>query len=252
MKNWKSILYTIGGGCLAALAVFLMFSSAKADEKRMCEGVIVRIKDEDKQLLVKQADVLQWATREGTFPLKGMPLSRIKLKTVEQRVESSGIIKECQAYVNLNGYIILDVVVYKPMARILGNARFPDRYMDETGHFFPVSKNYTPTVLLLSGPYFEQIKGLKSEENKDLLELIQTVANDEFWSAQITRMHVDKHKEIQLEPLLGEHLIEFGKPQKIRTKLEKLMVFYTKILPQDAWSKFTEVSVKYDGQIVCR
>lgn len=252
MKNWKSILSTMGGVSLLALALFLMFSSAKSDEKRLCQGVEVRIKDEDSQLLVKEADVLRWATSSGSEPLKGMNLKSIDLKKLERRVENSGIIKECQAYADLHGNLILEVEVYKPLARILGSARFPDRYMDENGRFFPISKNYTPTVLLLSGTYFNNRKGLESNENKDLLLLIKTVATDEFWNAQITRMDVNAQKEVKLEPLLGKHIVEFGKPEKIKSKLEKLLVFYTKILPQDAWSQFQEVSVKYDGQIVCR
>jgi cell division protein FtsQ len=252
MKNIKSILSTLGGLSLLALALFLMFSSAKSDEKRLCQGVVVRILDEDSQLLVKEADVLRWATSSGSEPLKGMNLQSINLKKLERRVENSGIIKDCQAYTDLHGNLILKVEVYKPLARILGSTRFPDRYMDENGRFFPVSKNYTPTVLLLSGTYFNKRKGLESAENQDLLQLIKTVATDEFWSAQITRMDVDAHKEVKLEPLLGEHIVEFGKPQKVKTKMDKLLVFYTKILPQDPWSKFQEVSVKYDGQIVCR
>ncbi|MCY1373242.1 hypothetical protein D9M69_605030 [compost metagenome] len=124
--------------------------------------------------------------------------------------------------------------------------------MDEKGHFFPVSKNFTPTVLLLSGEFFRDRKGLESSQNKDLLDLVNTVTADEFWNAQITRIDVDRRKEVRMEPLLGENIIEFGKPEKVQTKLEKLMVFYKKILPLEQWSAFKHISVKYDGQIVCK
>jgi len=107
-------------------------------------------------------------------------------------------------------------------------------------------------VLLLSGEFFRDKKGLESSKNKDLLNLVNTVTSDEFWNAQITRMDVDRRKEVMMEPLLGENIIEFGKPEKIPAKLEKLMVFYKKILPREQWSTFKHVSVKYDGQIVCK
>lgn len=250
--NVKTIFHTVGGASLAALALFLIFSSAKSDAVRRCQGLIIRIEEDDKQLLVKKADVEEWVTREGNEPLTGKTIASIDLKKLERRVENSGIIRDCQAWLDLKGNLILDVKVYTPVARILGNSRFPDRYMDENGHFFPVSKNFTPTVLLLSGEYFRDKKGLESSQNKDLLDLVNTVTSDEFWNAQITRMDVDRRKEIQMEPLLGENIIEFGKPEKVQAKLEKLLVFYKKILPQEQWSSFKHISVKYDGQIVCK
>lgn len=250
--NVKTVFNTVGGLGLAALALFLIFSSAKSDAVRRCEKVIVRIEDDDRQLLVKKDDVEKWVTLQGSDPLVGKTLESIDLKKLEKRVENSGIIRDCQAYLDLKGNLILDVEVYKPVARILANSRFPDRYMDEKGHFFPVSKNFTPTVLLLSGEFFRDKKGLESPKNKDLLDMINTITADEFWKAQITRMDIDRHKEILMEPLLGENIIEFGKPEKVQARLEKLMVFYKKILPQDPWSNFKYVSVKYDGQIVCK
>ncbi|MCD8539319.1 MAG: hypothetical protein LRY55_05830 [Leadbetterella sp.] len=250
--NFRTVFNTVGGLGLAALVLFLVFSSAKSDAVRRCGKLIVRIEDDDRQLLVKKEDVEKWATREGSEPLVGKTVADIDLKNLERRVENSGIIRDCQAWLDLKGNLVLDVKVYKPVARILGDSHFPDRYMDEKGHFFPVSKNFTPTVLLLSGDFFRDKKGLESSQNKDLLDLVNTVTSDEFWNAQITRINVDRRKEILMEPLLGDNIIEFGKPEKVQTKLEKLMVFYKKILPQEQWNAFKHVSVKYDGQIVCK
>ena len=250
--NFKALFHTVGGASLAALVLFLVFSSAKSDAVRRCQGLVIRIADDDRQLLVKKDDVEKWVTHNGNEPLTGKTIASIDLKKLERRVENSGIIQDCQAWLDLKGNLILDVQVYKPVARILGNGNFPDRYMDENGHFFPVSKNFTPTVLLLSGDFFRDKKGLESSRNKDLLDLVNTITADEFWNAQITRMDVDRRKEIRMEPLLGEKIIEFGKPEKVQTKLEKLMIFYKKIMPQEQWSSFKHISVKYDGQIVCK
>lgn len=253
MKNFtlKKALYTLGGGGLAAIALFLILSSAKSDSIRRCAGLVINIKETSKQLLVKPEDVKKWATLSGSELFEGKVIQEIDLKAVERRVENSGIIKDCQAYIDLKGNLILEVDVFKPVARILGNGRYPDRYMDKSGRFFPVSKNFTPTVMLLSGEYLNVRKGLESEKNKDLVGFINNITEDEFWNAQITRIDVSKTKEIQMVPLLGENIIEFGKPEKVETKLQKLMVFYKKIMPEDQWSSFSRVSVKYDGQIVC-
>ncbi len=250
--NIKTILNTVGGVSLAALALFLVFSSARSDTERRCQGLMIRIEEDAKQLLVKKEDVEKWVTNAGNEPLMGQPVVSVDLKMLERRVENSGIIRDCQAYFDLQGNLHIDVKVFTPVARILGNSRFPDRYMDGEGHFFPVSPNFTPTVLLLSGEFFRDKKGLRSEQNRDLLTLVNTITGDEFWNAQITRLDVNRHKEVKMEPLLGKNIIEFGRPEKIQTKLEKLMVFYKKIIPREQWSTFQHVSVKYDGQIVCK
>lgn len=253
MKNidFKKILYTLSGLSLAAVAVFLIFSSAKSNEIRRCEAVIINIKDDARQLLVKKTDVESWATQNNSEPLVGKTINEINLEGLERRVESSGMIKECEAYVDLKGNLILDVEVFKPVARILGGTTFPDRYMDESGRFFPISQNYTPTVMLVSGSYFNDRKGLESTKNQDLRNFINQITQDNFWNAQITRIDVSRNKEILMVPMLGNNLVEFGKPINVNTKLEKLMVYYKKILPQKQWSNFSKVSVKYDGQIVC-
>lgn len=253
MKNFtfKKALYTLGGGSLALMAIFLMLSSAKSDSTRRCTGLIININETSKQLLVKPEDVKNWATLNGSEPFDGKVIQDIDLKAVERRVENSGIIKDCQAFIDLKGNLILNVDVLKPIARVIGNGHSPDRFMDKTGKFFPVSKNFTPTVLLLSGDYVTVRKGLESQKNQDLVQFINTITQDEFWSAQITRVDISKTKEIHLVPLLGENIIEFGKPEKVDTKLKKLLVFYKKIMPEELWSGFSRISVKYDGQIVC-
>jgi cell division protein FtsQ len=92
---------------------------------------------------------------------------------------------------------------------------------------------------------------LKSEKNSDFLDLINTISEDEFWSAQITQIDVNENKEVSMIPLMGKNTIEFGKPENINAKFDKLFVFYKQILPQKIWSDFSKVSVKYEGQIVC-
>lgn len=253
MKNFniKQILQTLSGVSLFALATFFIFSSAKSDTIRRCEGIKINIKDNANELLVNNKDIENWVTNNGQELLLGKTINSIDLEGLERKITNSGIIKNCEAYIDLKGNLILDVEVYNPIARILGNGSFADRYMDEEGHFFPTSKNFTPTVMLVSGSYFNNRKGLESMKNYDLLSFIKQINKDEFWNAQITRIDVNINKEIQFVPLLGENIVEFGKPEKIDTKLRKLMVFYKKIMPLDQWSGFKHVSVKYDGQIVC-
>ena len=137
------------------------------------------------------------------------------------------------------------------MGRILSDTENPDRYIDAEGNIFPTSKHFSPTVLLISGSYANKVKNLNSEKNADLLSLINIINEDEFWSSQITQIEISEQKEINMIPLMGNNIIEFGKPENVAAKLDKLLIFYKQILPQKIWGDFSKISVKYKGQIVC-
>jgi cell division protein FtsQ len=249
-KLKKTVRYAIGGS-LAAFALFLILAATKNNASRRCQGLETKIKDNAEQFLVTKEDIEKWVTQYGNDPFEGKIIENISLEKVEKRVLESGTVKSCKAYFDRHGYLVLDIEAFKPVGRILSNSENGDRYLDKEGNLFPISKHFSPTVLLISGNYINRLKSLKSEKNSDLLNLINTISEDEFWSAQITQIDVNENKEVNMIPLMGKNVIEFGKPENINAKFDKLLVFYKQILPQKIWSDFSKVSVKYEGQIVC-
>jgi cell division protein FtsQ len=58
-----------------------------------------------------------------------------------------------------------------------------------------------------------------------------------------------------LVPLVGDQKIVFGtanSAEEVKEKFERLKIFYKEAIPYEGWAKYNEISVKYDGQIVCR
>ncbi|MCP9769192.1 cell division protein FtsQ [Lacihabitans sp. LS3-19] len=251
IPKFKKVFSYAIGGTLAVFAVFLILAATKNNSDKRCKGIITNIKDNSEQFLVTKEDIEKWVTQYGNDPFEGKIMENIALSKVEKRILESGKVKKCEAYFDLQSHLVLDIETFKPIARILNHNQVADRYLDEDGNIFPFSKHFTPTVLLISGNYLQNLKNLKSDKNKDLLKLLNTINEDEFWSAQISQIDVDKLKEIKMIPLLGDNIIEFGRPENINSKLGKLLIFYKQILPQKKWSEFSTISVKYEGQIVC-
>jgi cell division protein FtsQ len=247
LKFKKIFAYAIGG----SLIVFLMMAATKNNSDKRCKGIITHIKDNSEQFLMTNDEVEKWVTQYGRDPFEGKIIEKINLSKVEKRILESGKVKKCEAYFDLQSHLIVDLETFKPIARILNQNQSDDRYLDEEGNIFPFSKHFSPRVLLISGDYFQNLKNLKATKNADLLNLLVSIKEDEFWSAQISQIEVNKLKEIKMIPLLGNNTIEFGKPEKINAKLGKLLIFYKQILPQHNWSEFSTISVKYEGQIVC-
>ncbi len=185
--------------------------------------------------------------------LKGASLDRVNMKEVEKKIRRDPFIKDAQLYSDLKGNLVVSAELRRPIARIVRNDG-PDGYISEDGMIMPVSDQFTSRVILISGSYVKQMLGQNNlsatESGVQLMELINTIREDEFWNAQIAQLDIDSKMRITIYPQVGDERIEFGKPENVETKLKKLMIFYKEILPRMGWNKYDRVNLEYEGQIV--
>ena len=185
--------------------------------------------------------------------LKGASLDRVNMKEVEKKIRRDPFIKDAQLYSDLKGNLVVSAEIRRPIARIV-RSDGPDGYIAEDGTVMPVSDKFTSRVILISGPYVRQILKQSnlntSEEGKQLITLINTIREDEFWNAQVAQLDIDSKMRITVYPQVGNERIEFGRPDNVDTKLKKLMIFYKEILPRMGWNKYDRVNLEYEGQIV--
>jgi cell division protein FtsQ len=119
-------------------------------------------------------------------------------------------------------------------------------YLDEAGDKIPVSASYTAHVLATTGFLTE-----KYAKNK-LLPFVLYIENDEFWSAQIEQVHIEKSGEVLLTPLVGNHIIDFGKLDDYQRKLQKMKAFYEQVLANNNWNKYSRITLKYNNQVIAK
>ena len=89
--------------------------------------------------------------------------------------------------------------------------------------------------------YLKQNNMHEKEETQTVMELINTIREDEFWNAQIAQMDIEVKRRITIFPQVGDERIEFGKPENVEVKFKKLMIFYKEILPRTGWNKYNRV-----------
>jgi hypothetical protein len=94
-----------------------------------------------------------------------------------------------------------------------------DVYVDADGSFFPLSDQYSARILLLSGEYFRNMSNLKSKRQEKNLQFISFINEDSFLKAQFTQLDIDANGDINVVPLVGNHIIEFGEPTNIENRL---------------------------------
>jgi cell division protein FtsQ len=131
----------------------------------------------------------------------------------------------------------------------------------------PLNDNYTARVLLANGEIFEpyarrfQFTVNQIKKNKlfsevsildDILDIATYINKDSSLTALIQQIYVNKEKDIELFPAIGNHKIIFGDAQNINEKFNKLKIFYTEGLNKsDAWTKYSIINLKYKNLVVC-
>jgi cell division protein FtsQ len=185
--------------------------------------------------------------------LTGTSIDAINLKSIEGKIRKQPFIKKADLYSDLKGNLVVRAELRRPIARIVRNDG-PDGYIAEDGTVMPVSEKFTSRVILVSGQFvpelLKQANMNDKEESTKILELINKIRSDEFWSAQLAQLDIDKKGRITIFPQVGDERIEFGKADEAEAKFKKLMIFYKEILPRTGWNKYDRVNLEYEGQIV--
>jgi cell division protein FtsQ len=148
-----------------------------------------------------------------------------------------------------------------PIMRVMAN-NGGDYYVDDDGVVVRRRNLYTPRLHIVGGNVNisqSMLNGvsvldtsIKNSILKDIFRLVSYINNDNFWSAQIDQIFVDWQDEIDLIPRVGSHIVHLGTAENFEGKLRNLEVFYEKVLPGVGWNKYSNISLAFKDQIVCR
>jgi len=237
------------------VAAFMLISIGFVDKnygERTCRSIVVNIDNQYENYFVNEKDVVDLLLAGGRMVV-GAKMSDLDLKEIEAKLEEHEFVRNAEAYKDLKGNLIINIDQSRPVARMSGN-KMPDRYISLQGKVLPVSKQFTARVMLITGPWADNpdlhdLTG--NEQGRRLLELIRYINKDPFWKSQIAEMYVSKKGDVTFYTQVSKQRVEFGKPENIDAKFNKLKIFYKEILPAKGWNTYEKVSLKYNNQIVC-
>lgn len=230
---------------------FLIAFSERKQGGSVCMEIVVELGNLNENHFLDEADVIQLVEGSGE-PIKGVGINRIKLKEIEKKLKYDKHILDAELFGDLKGNLIVNVELRRPIARIVQNDA-PDAYIAEDGVIMPVSEKYTSRVVLISGAVKQLLESEdlnKTEQGKQLLQMIEFINADRFWKAQVAQLDLGRDGKIIIYPQMTGQLVEFGRPENINVKFKKLMVFYKEILPTRGWTRYERVNLEYEGQVV--
>lgn len=248
--SWRNMLYGfMGGVVLVGLVVLMGFIDAKSEEQACTEVEVILLGNES---FIEQHDISA-ILMEEFGELQGRTLTSIPIHQIEQGLKQIPYVFSSVVTMDMDGKLSVRVKQREAVVRVI-NRGAPDFYIDEQGHKMPVSLKYVPRVPVASGYISEQYDGTldstKSRLIADIFKTAQFISNDSLWSSQVVQLYVNSDRDIELIPRVGNQRIILGGADSLKSKFEKLLLFYQKIVPKTGINAYKTVNLKFAGQII--
>jgi len=249
---------------MAGLTASLGFVSGRG-KKIVAKELNIIIHNNDENLFLTEKDVKLFFD-ERKDKILNNHYKNISIPELEKALNAHPAIENAEVSADMNGEVKVDITQRTPVLRVI-NKDGESYYVDTQSKLMPLNENYSARVMVANGEIFEpysrryqfsvnQIKKneLFSEVSvlDDLLDVTNYLSKDSTLSGLIQQIYVNKDKELELFPTVGNHKIIFGDTKNMAEKFNKLKLFYTQGLNKtDTWTKYTTINLKYKNLVVC-
>ena len=237
---------------MTVLGLAFTISRKKSDEISELKVEIVNVEESEK--MVNEKHIAALIHRQLNSGLVGTALKDLDIAAIERVVRNDPYVGEANVFLDIENRLIVSIRQREPVLRIK-DLKGQDYYLDQTGHFFSWTKNYTPRVMIATGnipPYQENFMELDKSVLKDLFVLNGFLMKDKFWSRMIQQIHVNNYGEFILVPDVGPHKILLGNAEDLAEKFSKLEVFYLEGLTYTGWNAYDILDIRFKNQVVGR
>ncbi|MCD6201795.1 MAG: hypothetical protein J7K46_08305 [Bacteroidales bacterium] len=247
-------------GYLILLIVLVLLTAAVTEKKKqvLCRAIVPSIQDSAIVRFISDQEIKD-ILREKQGRLLGMPLHQINTAKIETILLKHPYIKKVEAYKDVDGTLHIDILQRNPLVRIYLPGR-PGFFIDDQGYILPWTSRYPVHVLVASGRIpvpsrmssFKTIYDMPEQTHlQDIYRLACYIDSVRFWKAQIEEIFVDNNQEYALTPRVGSHAIILGDMENYKEKFRKLYLFYTHVLNNKGWNRYTTINLNFKDQIVC-
>lgn len=225
-----------------------------------CRGISVDLKDSSDFHFVSRHQLLNVAYG-SSGKMIGKPIKNISLTDIEERLNVLRELKVAEAYSTIDGTIHIYADQRDPVMRVMPETG-GDFFVDKDGYVFRKRNLYTPRLHIVEGNVIitqAMLAGvsvldtaIKNSILKDIYNIVSYIDDDDFWSALIDQIYVDRNDEIDLLPRTGSQLVHLGTAENLEGKLRNLEAFYEQVLPVAGWNKYSVINLEFKDQIVCK
>ena len=176
---------------------------------------------------------------------KNQSKENINLNNLEKFVQDNDMIENAEIFLNINGDLGVIITQRTPILRVADNSE--SYYYDRLGEKMILSDNYSARVPICTSE-------LNKGNCKDIIYLANQIRNDEFLEKQIIGISQIEGKSVnqfELKTRIGDQIIIFGDLNRMDEKINKLKVFYQKVMADSTISNYKTINLKFKNQVVC-
>ncbi|MFO7977906.1 MAG: hypothetical protein R6U64_04540 [Bacteroidales bacterium] len=257
------VVNIITGIVLLAGTFFLLGFSMESNSRTPVNDLVVSVDQRDGIQFIDEQQI-RAMVKKFMEARKDSLAGNIQLRELEQLIAGLPHVQRAHAYRTIDGSIHIKTSQKKPLLRVI-TSHNDSYYIDTNGGMIPLSGRYTARVMVATGhihnPYSavvnlkEEVSSKKNQDNekrlRELFQLVEYINQDTFWNAIIDHIYVTPKGEFELIPKNGNHIVEFGKIDRMEQKFTKLYSFYQHGLSRVGWHHYSRVNLKFNNQIVC-
>ena len=236
-------------------AIGLVISAVEQKEESLVQGVSTTIEPlEDGNTLIDEEDVLLKIEKIFGNRLTGTPIVEVDIERMERAFKEDPFILDAEVFIDAKESVHIELKQRNPIVRVIDNNGL-NYYLDKDGNKMPLSGHFTPRLLTVTGnvpPHTPDFLERESHLLKDIFEMVHFILADQFYRAMIEQIHISNRREFILIPKIGKQIIEFGRSDRIKDKLDNLKIFYKEGLPYAGWQKYESFNLKYKDQVVTK
>lgn len=234
----------------------LLIAAMREQKRDNCKDYAIVIKGiRGDDFFLDEADILRLLKAATKGKIKGQPKSAFNLQRMEELLESNQWVKDAQLYFDSRDVLHVSVTEREPVARIF-TANGKSFYLDEYAQMMGLSDRLSARLPVFTG--FPDKKMLTMKDSllmKDVVVTAQYINGNPFWASQVAQINLDLScgadcREMEMVPLIGNHVVKLGNGENIDKKFNRLFIFYKQVLSKAGFDKYKTIDVRFDGQVV--
>ncbi len=231
-------------GCAVA-----MISADRAHSRRKIKGVQLQVKSPSGVHFLTEEAVRSMLFASRHINPLGMSIEQLNERSMEAILRANPWVRDAQIWTDAGCVMHIILTQRVPLVRIFeedGNSY----YLDAALQAMPLSSQYSHYVPVVTGVPKLGADSAAMVVKGRITGLVQRIAQDTFWNAQVSQIEMRIDGGFELIPVLGRQRIILGDTARLREKLDNLFAFYRQIQNKVGWDKYKTLDLRYAGQVV--
>ena len=238
----QTVIAIVFASLLSAYVLFALIFFPLQASSVPCKKVEIQIEDQKQRAYVKPQELQQYVlTNHGE--LVGHDVDEIPLLSIEQTLLKHPMLREAEVWYSPEGVLHMQVEQREPVLRVMGAENY---YVDSDRRRMPVRSTTAAYVPVVTGRVPQRFA------TGELFDFICWMEQDNYWRAQIEQINVVSPTYIELVPRVGSGVVVLGNLDNYQGKLRKLKKLYTDGFSAFGWTDYSEIDLRFRGQVVCR